>query len=49
MQVTQSGPHPDFVVQFDEETFAFEAQLPDLRPTECVDFGVSLENKEGKG
>lgn len=40
----ETGPHPDFVVQLDEEVLAFEAQLPDLRPAECVDFGVSLKN-----
>lgn len=34
--------HPDFVVQFDEEVFALEAQLADLGPAERVDFGVSL-------
>lgn len=37
--------HPNFVVQFDEEMFAFEAQLPDLCPAERVDFGVSLLDK----
>lgn len=34
--------HPNFVVQFDEEMFALEAQLSNLCPAEGVDFGVSL-------
>lgn len=34
--------HPDFIVQFDEEMFAFEAQLSNLCPAEGVDFGVPL-------
>lgn len=41
-----ADPHPDFVVQFDEEVLALEAQLADLRPAEGVDFGVSLEPKK---
>lgn len=41
-----SGAHPNFVVQFDEEMFALEAQLADLGPAERVDFGVSLKSKE---
>lgn len=36
-------PHSNFVVQLDEEVFAFEAQLADLCPAEGVDFGVSLK------
>lgn len=39
----RTEPHSDFVVQLDEEMFAFEAQLSDLRPAEGVDFGVSLK------
>lgn len=39
----KTKPHSDFVVQLDEEMFAFEAQLADLRPAEGVDFGVSLK------
>lgn len=35
-------PHSNFVVQFDEEMFALEAQLANLRPAKGVDFGVSL-------
>lgn len=35
-------------MQFDEEMFALEAQLADLRPAECVDFGVSLQDKTQK-
>lgn len=45
--VSKSNSHPDFVVQLDEEMFAFEAQLADLSPAECVDLGVSLHNTEG--
>lgn len=45
--VSNSHSHPDFVVQLDEEMFAFEAQLADLSPAECVDLGVSLHNTEG--
>lgn len=40
-----SGAHPNFVMQFDEEMFALEAQLADLGPAERVDFGVSLKSK----
>lgn len=43
----KTEPHSDFVVQLDEEMFAFEAQLADLRPAEGVDFGVSLKRKKG--
>lgn len=42
---SMSGAHPNFVVQFDEEMFALEAQLADLGPAERVDFGVSLKSK----
>lgn len=34
--------YSNFVVQFDEEMFALEAQLANLCPAEGVDFGVSL-------
>lgn len=35
-------PYSNFVVQFDEEMFALEAQLADLGPAKGVDFCVSL-------
>lgn len=41
-------PYSNFVVQFDEEIFALEAQLADLGPAKGVDFCVSLWNKKMK-
>ncbi len=43
---SMSRSHPNFVVKFNEEMSAFEAQLADLRPAECVYFGVSLKRRE---
>ena len=42
------APHPDLVVQLDEEVFALEAQFTYLGPAERVDLGVSLRDKKVK-
>lgn len=39
---SRTDSYSNLVVQFDEEVFALEAQLANLRPAEGVDFGVSL-------
>ena len=42
------APHPDLVVQLDEEVFALEAQFTYLGPAERVDLGVSLKDKKSQ-